>query len=362
MANKILVLNTGSTSTKLAVYFGDKKEIQQEYSHSEETLRQFTRVVEQLPIRREIAYTFVDTIASACAPFDAVVALGGFLGPIRPGGYEINKAMVEYALNSTEEHASNLAPSIAYDFKQKYNIPRAFVYDSISSDELEPIARITGIPDLPKVALCHMLNMRATALKIAKVIGKDYNKATFIIAHIGGGISLSIHHNGKVVDTIADDEGPFAPERAGGHQAVQLLKYMEKVPSLLGKIKVMRGNSGLRGYFGTSDVREVEKLIAAGDEKAKLVFEAMAYKISKAIAGLSVVSYGKVDCIILTGGVANSKAMADLIAKRTMHIAPLRVCPGENEMESLAMGANRILNGEETAQEFPHDIATPINS
>ena len=359
MKCSIMVLNTGSTSTKMAVYQGhsDSDEVNQvvlkEYTHSKEFLKDYPYMSDQLPMRRKIADEFVETIALLYAPFDAIVARGGILCPINSGGYEINETMVNYLLNvSQEEHASNVAACIAYELAKTHSIPHAYIYDGITTDELEPISRISGIPDMPRVSVIHALNMRATAMKAAKDLEKNYEQATIIVAHLGGGISLSMHQNGKIVDVVGDDEGPFSPERCGGQQIIQLIKYLHGKNSIRDQLKVIRGNSGLSGYFGTNDARDVQKMIDDGNETAKLVYDALAYQIAKAIATLSVVTYGKVDCIVLTGGLARSKRLTDQVAERTGFIASTRVYPGENEMDSLANGAYRILSAKETAQPF----------
>lgn len=356
MAYSILVLNTGSTSTKMAVYKDREKVLQKEYIHTKQFLEKYPYMSDQLPMRQQIAEEFAMSDAKDFAPFDAIVARGGILSPIHSGGYEINYEMVDYLLNvCEEEHASNVAACIAYELSKMLPIPHAYIYDGISTDELEPIARISGIKEMPRVSVTHALNMRATAHKAAGDIGKKYNECTFIIAHLGGGISMTLHKNGRVIDVVGDDEGPFSPERSGGQQLVQLIKYMNKRDSMKAKLRVIRGDSGLFSYFGTSDAREVEKLINDGDEHAKLVYDAMAYQIAKSIATLATVVEGKVDCIALTGGLAYSKMLTEQVAKRTNFIAPMRLYPGENEMESLAFGAYRILSGEERARTFRYE-------
>lgn len=355
MSHSILVINTGSTSTKMAVYLDKEKVVQKEYAHNRTFLENYPYMSDQLPMRQLLAEEFVQTVSADYAPFSAIVSRGGILCPIRSGGYEINDAMVDYLLNiCAEEHASNVAACIAYELKRKFNIPNAYIYDGISTDELEAIARISGIPDMPRVSITHCLNMRAIAHKVAVDSGKRYNECTIIVAHLGGGISLTLHKNGRIIDVVGDDEGPFSPERSGGQQGIQLIKYLRNKHDLRDQLRVMRGDSGLIGYFGTSDAREIEKMILFKDKKAALVFEAMAYQISKAIAGLATVTYGKLDCIALTGGLAYSEMLTAWIKERIAFIGPVRVYPGENEMESLAFGAYRILNGEEKAKTFSY--------
>ncbi|MDO5115060.1 MAG: butyrate kinase [Synergistaceae bacterium] len=358
MTYKIMVLNTGSTSTKMAVYFDDKKVLQKEFEHTKEFLEKYPYMSDQLPMRQELADEFTREASEEYGGFDAIVARGGILPPLHAGGYEINDVMVDYLLNvCAEEHASNVAACIAFELRRKYGIPHAYIYDGISTDELEPVARVSGIPDMPRVSVTHCLNMRATAHRAASDIGKSYAECTFIVAHLGGGISMSLHKNGLITDVVGDDEGPFSPERAGGQQVIQLIKYLvrKNKTDMRDKLRVMRGDSGLFGYFGTSDARRVEKMIAAGDERARLVYEAMALQIAKYIAGLAASVRGRADAIILTGGLAHSKLLTEEIISRIGFIAPVRLYPGENEMESLAHGALRILKGEESARSFRYD-------
>lgn len=358
MAYKIMVLNTGSTSTKMAVYFDDKKVTQKEFEHTKEFLEKYPYMSDQLPMRQELADDFMKESAEEYGRFDAIVARGGILPPIHAGGYEVNDVMVDYLLNvCAEEHASNVAACIAFELRQKYGIPHAYIYDGISTDELEPIARISGIPDMPRVSVTHCLNMRATAHRAAADMGKAYDDCTFIVAHLGGGISMSLHKKGRVADVVGDDEGPFSPERAGGQQVIQLIKYLvrKNKTDMRDKLRVMRGDSGLFGYLGTSDARRVERMIEEGDEKARLVYEAMALQIAKFIANLAASVCGRADAVILTGGLAHSKMLTEEIKRRVGFIAPVMLYPGENEMESLAHGAYRILKGDERARVFRYD-------
>ena len=357
MTYSILVLNTGSTSTKLAVYLDQEKALQKEYIHSREFLKDYPLMADQLPMRQQLAHDFVAEEAAQYAPFDAIVARGGILCPIHSGGYEINQTMVSYLLDiCEEEHASNVAACIAFELARQFSIPHAYIYDGITTDELEPIARISGIPDMPRVSITHALNMRAIAHKTAQDLGKPYDQCTVAVAHLGGGISMTLHHNGRVIDVVGDDEGPFSPERAGGQQCIQLIKYMSHKNNMREKLKVMRGESGFIGYFGTNDAREIEKRIAAGDEQAALVYDSLAYQIAKYIAGLATVTCGELDAIALTGGLAHSRMLTEKIAQRVAFVGPVRIYPGENEMESLAWGAYRILSGQEQAREFVYDL------
>ena len=348
----ILVINTGSTSTKLAIYLNKTCVETEEILHSREKLDQLNSVMDEIPERLKIVLDFLDHKGQKYLPLSGIVARGGFVGTVKPAGYCINKIMVDNLHNSKQEHASNLAACLAFEISNKYGAP-AFIYDGVTSDEMPEVAHITGIPELPKISLAHMLNMRAACHKACEMLGLKYDKSTFVACHLGGGISLTLHHNGHVIDTCSDDEGPFAPERAGGFQVIRLLEYMERFDTLSEKIRFLRGGSGFVAHLGTNDVREIEKRIAFGDKKAELVYEAMAYQISKAIGSMASVVKNRVDAVIFTGGVARSPKMAGLIKSRVDYIAPFLVFPGENEMEALAFGAYRILVGEEKAREYP---------
>ena len=358
MSYKILVLNTGSTSTKMAVYIDKECVCGKEFEHTKIFLEKYPYMSDQLPMRQDLADNFTKEAIEKYGNFDAIVARGGILPPLHAGGYEINREMVDYLLNvCQEEHASNVAACIAYELRAKYSITYAYIYDGISTDELEPLSRISGIPDMPRVSVTHCLNMRATAHRAAKDIGRLYKDCTFIVAHLGGGISMSLHNKGLVTDVVGDDEGPFSPERAGGQQVIQLVKFLvrKNKTDMRDKLRVMRGDSGLIGYLGTSDARVVERMIADGDDKARLVYGAMALQIAKYIAALSVSVCGKADAVILTGGLAYSKMLTDDIIRRIDFIAPVKLYPGENEMESLAYGAYRILSKEEGVSEFKYE-------
>lgn len=356
---KILVLNTGSTSTKLAVYIDRERALDREFIHTKEFLEKYRYMADQLPMRQELADGFTREATEQFGAFDAIVARGGILPPIQAGGYEINETMVRYLLDvCQEEHASNVAACIAYELKEKYEIPKAYIYDGISTDELEPAARLSGIPGMPRVSVTHCLNMRAMAHRAAADEGREYEDCVFIVAHLGGGISMSLHKRGRVADVVGDDEGPFSPERAGGQQVIQLIKFLVRTnkTDMRDKLRVMRGESGLVGYLGTSDARRVEKMIADGSEEARLIYEALALQIAKSLAALSASVCGRADAIILTGGLANSKMLTEMVAQRVSFIAPVKIYAGENEMDSLAAGCYRILRGKESAHKFTYEF------
>lgn len=350
---KILSINPGSTSTKIAVYEDEKALFVESILHKDSDLAIFKRIQDQFEFRKEAVLRFLDIHKVNPNELSAIVGRGGLLPPVKSGAYLVNDVMVDRLMNKPVlEHASNLAALIAYEMAKELNI-NAYIYDSIAVDELMDIARHTGLPEVDRVSLTHALNMRAAAIKTAKKLEKKYEECNFVVAHLGGGISLTCHHEGKMIDIVSDDEGPFSPERSGRVAVKDLFKYVSSGKYTNDEMKrKLRGEAGLKGHLGTIDAREVEKRIEASDEKAKLIYETMAYQIAKSIGELSVTLYGNVDRIILTGGIAYSKMLTDWIVDRVKFIAPVEIIPGENEMESLTLGVLRVLNGEEKAKEY----------
>jgi butyrate kinase len=334
--------------------YEDERELYCEtIDHPDEELAAFDAITDQFEYRRNLILNRLKEKGYDLAGFAAVVGRGGLLPPVQSGGYLVNQTMKNRLTDgSLLPHASNLGALIADAIASPLGIP-AYIYDSVASDELNDIARITGVPEIIRQSFTHVLNTKAMARKVAAKHGKRYEEMNFVVAHIGGGVSVNAHEKGRIVDVITDDGGPFSPERAGSIPLSYIVemcysgKYEKKALS-----KKLRGLGGLKAHLGTSDCREVEKRIAEGDVKAKAVYEAMAYQISKGIGEMSPVLSGDIDAIILTGGAANSKMLTGLIAERVKFIAPVEIVPGENEMESLSLGALRILRGEETAREY----------
>jgi len=353
MGFKILAINPGSTSTKIALYEDEKELLVKTLEHPAEEIEKYDKIVDQFNMRKSVVLTFLKENGYGIKKLDAVVGRGGMLPPVKSGAYKVNDLMVDTLVNRPyQEHASNLGAIIAYEIANTIGKP-AYIYDSVKVDELNPIARISGMPEIPRRSTCHALNMRAMAMKVAKKYNKNYYDMNFVVAHMGGGVSLTVQEKGKLVDIISDDEGPFSPERAGRVHSRPLVdlcfsgKYDKKTI-----VKMISGNGGLMGYLGTVDGREVEKMIENGNEEARLVYEAMAYQIAKGIGELATVVKGKVDAIILTGGIAYSKMMTGWIKERVEFIAPVEIMAGENEMESLALGTLRVLRREEEAREY----------
>ncbi|MDR3589898.1 MAG: butyrate kinase, partial [Negativicutes bacterium] len=315
---------------------------------------QFPRVFDQYHYRLDL---ILQALTDAAIPLDslnAVVGRGGLLKPLVGGTYAINQLMVDDLKKAEQgEHAANLGAVLAFNLAGQLGIP-AFIVDPVSVDEMEPVARISGLPDLERVSMVHTLNMKAVARKVAQDIGRRYEDLNMIVAHLGTGVSVSLHHGGRMIDVInPKDEGAFSPDRCGGLPASQLVKlcfsgkYSQK--ELLEKTL---GTGGMYGYLGTKDIREAEEMAAGGNEKAGLVLEALAYQVAKEIGAMAAVQAGEVDRIVLTGGIAYSEKIVKAISARVKFIAPVVVIPGEEELEALAAGALRVLRGEEQARVY----------
>ena len=352
---RILVINPGSTSTKLAVFNDDKKVFSSTVTHSDEELSQFTWVMSQRDFRANAIEKELTANGYSLSEFTCIMSRGGMLPPCSSGAYKINQAMLDYCYNQKHDaHISNVGCAVAMLLSERAGreIP-CYIYDPVSVDELAPIARITGLPEITKISRGHALNTHAMAHRCAKeIMHKPISECTFIVQHLGGGCSVWLIDKGYSIDMYSDDDAGFAPERCGKIQAMSLIKmcYNGKY-SFSDMTKKVRGNAGLRAHLGTSDARKVEEMIASGDEHAKLVYEAFAYGVAKGIGDLATVVKGKVDRIILTGGVAHSKMLTDWIRERVEWIAPVEIMAGEYEMEALAEGGLRVLRGEEIARD-----------
>ncbi len=351
---KILVINPGSTSTKVAVFDGNKASFTASIQHPDSELRDFSWVMDQLDYRKlKILGALKDNGVDEKA-LTLVMSRGGMVPPCKSGAYRINRDMVDYMYaQRIDTHISNVGCAIAYDIAESLGIP-AYIYDPVTVDELAPIARITGLPELPKASRGHALNTHAMAHRCAKeIMGRPISECTFIVQHIGGGCSVWLIDKGLSIDMYSDDDAGFAPERCGKLQAMDLIKlcYSGKYTfkEMAGKV---RGNAGLRAHLGTSDAREVERMILGGDKHAELVYQAFAYGIAKGIGDLATVVNGRVDRIILTGGVAHSAMLTKWICDRVSWIAPVEIMAGEYEMEALAEGGLRVISGEEKAHPF----------
>lgn len=353
MNYKILAINPGSTSTKIAIYENDMEVLCKTLVHPAEELEKYDRIQQQFDMRKDVVLSFLTENGFDVKELSAVVGRGGMVPSVKSGAYVVNECMLDRLKNNpVMEHASNLGALIAYEIAGTIGV-KAYIYDSVRVDEMDAVARISGMKELPRSSTSHALNSRAMAMKAAKRANRNYSDMNFIVAHLGGGISLSVHEKGRMVDVIADDEGPFSPERAGRVPCGELINlcYSGKYDNQSMK-KQLRGNGGLKSYLNTVDARRVEQLIGEGDDEAKLVYEAMAYQIAKGIGELATVVEGRVDAIVLTGGIAYSSLLTSWIKRRVEFIAPVEILPGENEMESLAAGTLRVLTGQETARVY----------
>lgn len=352
---KILAINPGSTSTKVSYYVDGEIIEEQSISHAAEELQHFQRPIDQIDFRRDILLNFMEEKAIDPKELDAVVGRGGILPPVSAGAFEVNEDMIHYLKHVTKvEHPSNLGAILANEIKLKGNDKTiALIYDPVSVDQFEDIARISGLQGIERKSIGHALNMRAVAMKVAREEGLEYTDSTLIVAHLGGGNSISIHHKGRMIDSISDDEGPFSTERTGGLplKYVIALCYEKSEKEML---RLYKREGGLKSYAGTSDAREIEARIADGDEALKVVYDAFIYQIAKGIGGLATVANGKVDRIVLTGGVAHSKLVISELEKRIGFIAPVVIVAGEHEMIALSKGAERVVLGQETAQQFQY--------
>lgn len=349
-----LIVNPGSTSTKLAIFKGTQKLVQNNLEHDAKALAKFDKIADQLEYRLGEVREFLKEHGYHVNDFDAIVGRGGLVYGIGGEGYEVDDALVE-ALSNPElcsQHASNLGGLIGKKLADEGGI-KAYIYDAVMGSYLSDIARLTGFPEFKRQPTCHVLNSRAMAMKYCENNGLDYSKNNFIVAHIGGGSSMSAHKQGKIIDIVADDEGPMSPERSGGTQLLSLMEFFEKSGMNVKDFKKrIRGKGGLLAYLGTTDGRKIEEMYIEGDEKVKLVYDAMAYQISKYIGWLAPVLNGEVNAIIITGGLAHSKLLTDMVIPRVNFIAPVTVMPGECEMEALAGGGMRILSGNEVAKHY----------
>jgi butyrate kinase len=348
---RVLAINPGSTSTKIAVYEDEAELFKKSVEHPASEIAKYATIADQYQMRYDTVLASLAEAGVDVGSLAAVVGRGGLLPPVKSGAYRVNDAMVDrLAHRPVVQHVANLGAIIAYSIARPHGIP-AFIYDSVSVDELDGIARISGMADIPRRSFSHALNMRAAAMRCAKSLGRDYRDLCLIVVHLGGGHSVSVHSGGRMVDIVSDDEGPMSPERAGRVPCKDLIEMCYATDRAVMR-KKLRGEGGLVSYLGTNNAQEVEERIAKGDEYAALVYEAMAYQVAKGIGELATVVDGKVDRIVITGGIAHSAMMTGWIRKRVEFIAPVEVIPGENELESLALGALRVLRGEEEAREY----------
>ncbi|RKY80416.1 butyrate kinase [candidate division KSB1 bacterium] len=350
---KILVINPGSTSTKVAVFKNEKALLEENLTHQHEELRQFSRIWDQLEYRQKAVEAFLQRHGLQPLAFQAIVGRGGLFRPLKGGTYRVNAAMLADAEKGLQgEHAANLGCALAWRLAQG-NIP-AFVVDPVSVDEFESLARYSGHPLLKRKSLSHALNIHTVARWVAEKLTIPYKKSQFVVAHLGGGISIAAVKGGRIIDVNdALSAGPFSPNRTGTLPLQGFIslcfsgKYSEdQIRQMVAK------EGGLIAYLGTADAKEIEQRIKSGDHRAEEVSEAMAYQIAKEIGAMATVLKGNLDAIILTGGLARWTRLVNWISERVGFIAPVQVLPGEFEMEAMALGALRVLRGEEIAKDY----------
>lgn len=351
---KILAINPGSTSTKIAVYEDERSQWVHTFRHSVEELVPFTQITDQFEFRKKLV---VDELKANHIPFefDAIIGRGGLVKPIPGGIYEVNEALKHDLIHAERSHASNLGGLIALELAAELPSCRAFIADPVVVDELDDIARISGSPALPRVSIFHALNHKAIARRYATEYNVKYEDTNLIICHLGGGISVAAHRKGKVVDVnnALDGEGPFSPERAGTLSAGELIDLCFSGQFTKGELqKQVTGQAGLAAHLGTTDILAILDRIKQGDAHAELILNAMIYNVAKAIGSTAVVLRGEVDAIILTGGIAHSEYVVSRLKSYVSFLGSMKVYPGEDEMEALAVNALKALKGELLINEY----------
>ena len=351
----ILTINPGSTSTKIALYRDNKSLFSETLYHKNEDLAYFRRIADQHEMRRDCILECLKRHKVDLHSLDAVVGRGGLLRSIPSGTYHVNKHMLaELRAPKEREHASNLGALIASEIAESAGTP-AFIVDPVCVDEFDEIARISGLPEIERKSLSHALNLKALARRAAADMGKRYEEINLVVVHMGGGISVSPHWHGRMVDVnqALDGTGPFSPERAGGLPVGDVIRMCYSGDYTYEEVmRKVVGHGGLVAHLGTNDAREVEKRIANGDEHARLIYQAMAYQIAKEIGAMATVLKGDVDAIVLTGGLAASHMLTRWLRERIDWIAPVMIYPGQDEMLAMAEGALRVLRGEEDAKDY----------
>lgn len=351
----ILALNPGSTSTKLGLFQGEQELARANIVHPQAELAAFPDLTAQLPYRRAAVEKFLAQQGAKLTELAAVVSRGGVMRPLPGGAYRINQAMIEDLLSCRYgTHPCNLGAALAVELAAPAGA-LALVVDAPSSDEFAPLARLSGLPELPRRSSFHFLNQRAVGRRLARDLGRDYGELNLIGVHLGGGISVAAHAKGRLIDAnnALDGDGPYSPQRAGTLPTAALVDLCFSGRYTRGEVyRLLTTGGGLMAYLGTQDAREVEGRIAAGDEKARLVYEGMAYQVAKEIGAMATVLKGQVDALFFTGGLAHSELLLAWLKERVGFIAPIHVYPGEDELRALAEGAWAVLSGTEQAQEY----------
>ena len=353
---KQLIINPGSTSTKIAVFDDETMVFEKTIRHTNEELQQFNRVSDQFQFRKDMIILALKENSISLDMLDAVVGRGGLIKPVEGGTYTVNDKLIEdLRKNVKVEHASNLGAPLARSLADEVNIP-SFIVDPVVVDEMEDVARVSGHPDFERISIWHALNQRAVARRAAmEQFGRKYEDLNFVVAHLGGGISIGAHKKGRAVDVnnALNGEGPFSPERSGSLPMGQLVKMCFSGLYTEAQInKMMVGKGGISAHLGTNSAKEVSDRAQAGDEKAKLIYSAMAYQVAKAIGEYAVVLDGDVNAILITGGIAYDEYFVKMIEDKVKFIAKVIAYPGEDELLALAQGGLRVLKGIENPKTY----------
>lgn len=355
MSVKSLIINPGSTSTKIGVFEDETLLFEETLRHSTEEIAQYASIVDQKDFRKQIIIDLLKEKNFDINSLQVIVGRGGMLKPIPGGTYAVSDELLEdLKIGKQGQHASNLGGILAKEIGDSIGVP-SYIVDPTVVDELIPIARYSGVPELPRISVFHALNQKAVAKRYAKEKGVAYDSLNLIVVHMGGGVSVGAHEKGRVIDVFnaLDGDGAFSPERAGAAPSGALIKMCFSGKYTEQEVyKKFVGNGGFNAYLGTNDMRDVAKMIENGDEHAREVRDAFVFQVCKNIGSMSCVLKGKVDQIIVTGGIAYNKDIVDQMKERAGFIAPFTVYPGEDELRALAQGALRVLSGEEKVMEY----------
>lgn len=355
MKGKVLVINPGSTSTKVALFENEECVADRIIRHTAADIHAFAGVIEQTNFRKALIEELLAERQIDRSELVAVVGRGGLLKPIPGGTYKVDESMLKDLREERyNTHASNLGALLAYEIAAAHNID-AYIVDPVVVDEFEPLARISGLAGIERRSVGHALNQKAVAREVAADMGKPYEESNLIVAHLGGGISIAAHRQGKMIDMVngLDGEGPYSPERTGQLPLTEFArKIIDEQLNFKEAKKIIAGNGGLKSYLNETDIRIIEKDAQTGNKEAAFYLEGMCYQIAKHIGEMAVVLKGNVDAILLTGGISYSADITSTIQSAVNWIADVKVVPGEKEMEALYQGVVRVLTGVEEAKNY----------